>query len=195
MCSFVQRLRLLPHAAVLAVVSAGIAGCSGDTSRFNDNIFDSIFADKNGPEMTGSIQGGQGAPVGRVETRPLAPQGVQGSYSPNSGIAGGGRGMASYAPIRRIRLPRPLPKSLERLQPPSRHPPATGPGKAAPPLPSPREIRSTPLRGVTVSRPRPSSLPTILRPHRRSIRANSWSFRATFKRATHRRPRPSLPLP
>jgi len=98
MCSFVQRLRLLPHAAVLAVVSAGIAGCSGDTSRFNDNIFDSIFADKNGPEMTGSIQGGQGAPVGRVETRPLAPQGVQGSYSPNSGIAGGGRGMASYAP-------------------------------------------------------------------------------------------------
>jgi len=103
MSSFVQWLRPLPQAAVLALVSAGIAGCSGEVSRFNDNP----FADNNGPEMTGSIQGGQGAPVGRVESRPLAPQGAQGgaqvSYSPNvtrvnPGISGGGRGMASYAP-------------------------------------------------------------------------------------------------
>jgi murein DD-endopeptidase MepM/ murein hydrolase activator NlpD len=98
MFSFVQWLRPLPHAAVLALVSAGIAGCSGDTSRFNDNIFDNIFADKNAPEMTGSIQGGQGAPVGRVDSQPLPPQGAQSSYSQNSGFAGGGRGMASYAP-------------------------------------------------------------------------------------------------
>ncbi len=98
MFSFVQWLRPLPQAALLALVSAGIAGCSGDTSRFNDNIFADIFADKNGPEMTGSIQGSQGAPVGRVETRPLPPQSAQSSSPQNSGFAGGGRGMASYAP-------------------------------------------------------------------------------------------------
>jgi len=93
MSSFVQWLRPLPHVAVLALVSAGIAGCSGDASRFND----SIFSDNNTPATTGSIQG-QGAPVGRVESRPLPPQSAQSSYSPNPGIAGGGRGMASYAP-------------------------------------------------------------------------------------------------
>ena len=93
MSSFVQWLRPLPHVAVLALVSAGIAGCSGDASRFND----SIFSDNNAPATTGSIQG-QGAPVGRVESRPLPPQSAQSVYSPNPGIAGGGRGMASYAP-------------------------------------------------------------------------------------------------
>ena len=93
MFSFVQWLRPLPHVAVLALVSAGIAGCSGDASRFND----SIFSDNNAPATTGSIQG-QGAPVGRVESRPLPPQSAQSPYSPNPGIAGGGRGMASYAP-------------------------------------------------------------------------------------------------
>ena len=67
MSSFVQWLRPLPQVAVLALVSAGIAGCSGEVSRFNDNP----FADNNGPEMTSSIQGGQVAPVGRVESRPL----------------------------------------------------------------------------------------------------------------------------
>ena len=93
MSSFVQWLRPLPYVAVLALVSAGIAGCSGDASRFND----SIFSDNNAPATTGSIQG-QGAPVGRVESRPLPPQSAQSPYSPNPGIAGGGRGMASYAP-------------------------------------------------------------------------------------------------
>jgi murein DD-endopeptidase MepM/ murein hydrolase activator NlpD len=97
MPSFVQWLRPLPHAAVLALVSVGIAGCSDDTSRFKDNP----FANNSGPEMTGSIQPGQGAPAGRVESRPLPPQSA--SYSPaaaqaNSGISGGGRGMASYTP-------------------------------------------------------------------------------------------------
>src|SRR6266478_9180737 len=41
----------LPRAAVLALVSAGIAGCSGDTSRFNDNPFASLTH----PEATASI--------------------------------------------------------------------------------------------------------------------------------------------
>jgi murein DD-endopeptidase MepM/ murein hydrolase activator NlpD len=95
MSSLVRWLRLFPHAAVLALVGAGIAGCSGDTSRFNDSVFSDIFSDKNGPEMTGSVQG---APAGRVESRPLPPQSAQGPYSTTSGIAGGGRGMASYAP-------------------------------------------------------------------------------------------------
>jgi murein DD-endopeptidase MepM/ murein hydrolase activator NlpD len=41
----------LPRAAVLALISAGIAGCSGDTSRFNDNPFASLTH----PEATASI--------------------------------------------------------------------------------------------------------------------------------------------
>src|SRR5260370_40957416 len=41
----------LPRAAVLALISAGIAGCSGDTSRFNDNPFASLTH----PEAPASI--------------------------------------------------------------------------------------------------------------------------------------------
>jgi murein DD-endopeptidase MepM/ murein hydrolase activator NlpD len=46
------RSRRLPQAAVLALISAGVAGCSGDTSRFNDNPFASLTH----PEATASIQ-------------------------------------------------------------------------------------------------------------------------------------------
>ena len=36
------RSRLFPRAAVLALIAAGVAACSADTSRFNDNPFASI---------------------------------------------------------------------------------------------------------------------------------------------------------
>jgi len=45
------RSRRLPRAAVLALISAAIAGCSADTSRFNDNPFASLTR----PEATASI--------------------------------------------------------------------------------------------------------------------------------------------
>jgi murein DD-endopeptidase MepM/ murein hydrolase activator NlpD len=120
-----------PQVAVLAVCAVGAAGCSSDTTRFND----SPFAARS--EATGSVgmPQGQGAPVARVEQSQLPPPagsyqtasassypvspgysgsaGTSGSgayptnasytpprYSPpaSSGVSGGGRGMASYAP-------------------------------------------------------------------------------------------------
>ena len=51
------RSRRLPRAAVLALISAAVAGCSGDTSRFNDNPFASLTR----PEATASIPQAQTA--------------------------------------------------------------------------------------------------------------------------------------
>jgi murein DD-endopeptidase MepM/ murein hydrolase activator NlpD len=67
------RSRRLPRAAVLALTSAAIAGCSGDTSRFNDNPFASLTR----PEATASI-----------------PQ-AQTAQAPQPPAAGSGKTMAS----------------------------------------------------------------------------------------------------
>jgi murein DD-endopeptidase MepM/ murein hydrolase activator NlpD len=63
------RARCWPRVAALALTTIGVAACSGDASRFNE----SPFASASFPEATGSIAQ-QGAPVSRVESRPLAPQ-------------------------------------------------------------------------------------------------------------------------
>ena len=63
------RARCWPRVAALALTTIGVAACSGDASRFNE----SPFASASVPEATGSIAQ-QGAPVSRVESRPLAPQ-------------------------------------------------------------------------------------------------------------------------
>ena len=95
--------RRVPHFAVLALMSIGFAGCSADMqTRLSENPFASQ------PESTASV------PSSRVERRELPqysrPQQVQSqnlppaisapqSYpSPGSGVSGGGRGLASYAP-------------------------------------------------------------------------------------------------
>jgi len=86
------------RAAVLAL-TVGVAGCSGDTSRFGDGNNRGGY-----PDSTGSLPPGQAAPVGRVESQPLPPQASQAPPAQSSigassaGIAGGGRGMASYSP-------------------------------------------------------------------------------------------------
>jgi len=94
--------RRVPQLAVLALMSIGFAGCSSDMqTRLSENPFASQ------PESTASV------PSSRVERRDLpqyarpqvqsqnlpppisAPQ----SYaSTNSGVSGGGRGLASYTP-------------------------------------------------------------------------------------------------
>src|SRR5262252_7269242 len=87
------RARLLPRVAVLTLMTIGVAACSGDTSRFGDP------SARNNPDATGSIPPAQSAPVGRVESQPLPAQ--SGQLPPpqgSAGIAGGGRGMASYSP-------------------------------------------------------------------------------------------------
>ncbi len=96
--------RRVPHLAVLALMSIGFAGCSADMqTRLSENPFASQ------PESTASV------PTARVERRDLPqysrPQSrVQSQNLPpaissphsypsaNSGVSGGGRGIASYAP-------------------------------------------------------------------------------------------------
>jgi murein DD-endopeptidase MepM/ murein hydrolase activator NlpD len=90
--------RLWPRAAALALMTIGVAACSGEVSRFSE----SPYAPRGNPETTGSLPPAQAAPAGRVESQPLPPQTAQagvGTSAPTSaGIAGGGRGLASYSP-------------------------------------------------------------------------------------------------
>ena len=89
------RSRRWPRAAVLALMSIGVAACSSDTSRFNDNPFAAL----SHPETTGSVVQGappqtQTAPVGRVESRPLAPQSTQAQpLQPATKLAAAGPGV------------------------------------------------------------------------------------------------------
>jgi murein DD-endopeptidase MepM/ murein hydrolase activator NlpD len=67
------RSRSWPRAAALTLMTIGVAACSSDASRFHESPFGL------GSDTTGSVAQGapQGQPVGRVESRPLAPQVAQ----------------------------------------------------------------------------------------------------------------------
>jgi len=96
------RRRHAPHAAVLALISIAVAGCSADTSRFAANPLASSQPPQ--PEATGSVPGGH------IESHPLPPyqpavtpartMPAQQAYGtqPLAGISGGGRGVAAYTP-------------------------------------------------------------------------------------------------
>ena len=104
------RSRRVPHLAALALVSFSVAGCSGDmSSRFAQNPLSNPFGYQ--PEATGTVKA---APVERRElpqyTRPQAPlpetsappppaiSAPQSYPAAATGVSGGGRGLASYAP-------------------------------------------------------------------------------------------------
>jgi murein DD-endopeptidase MepM/ murein hydrolase activator NlpD len=95
--------RRVPHVAALALISFGFAGCSADmSSRLSQDSFSNPFASQ--PEATGSVpapaverrelpqyarpQAGLSPPVSAPKSYPVA----------SSGVSGGGRGIASYAP-------------------------------------------------------------------------------------------------
>jgi murein DD-endopeptidase MepM/ murein hydrolase activator NlpD len=80
-----------PRAAALTLTAIGIAGCSADSLRFNDNPNARV-------ETTASIPSAQPVPAGRVESSPLPPAGAGAPATVATGASGGGRGMASYAP-------------------------------------------------------------------------------------------------
>jgi murein DD-endopeptidase MepM/ murein hydrolase activator NlpD len=98
--------RRVPHVAVLALMSVGFAGCSADMStRFSQNSFSDPFASQR--EATGAV------PAPAIERRELpqysrqpsrypaaAPPSVAApqTYPTAGGVAGGRRGLASYAP-------------------------------------------------------------------------------------------------
>ena len=65
--------RFLPRGATLALITLGLAACTGDPSRLDGNL----FGTRNNSEATGSFPPGQAAPVGRVDSEPLRPQNVQ----------------------------------------------------------------------------------------------------------------------
>lgn len=99
--------------AIVALISAGLAGCSADTHRFAENPFATPSRQQ---EVTGAVAPARAAPVARVESRPLpqyqhqsAPPQTAPAYGypqanyqqPNyqqQGTSGGGRGLASYTP-------------------------------------------------------------------------------------------------
>lgn len=98
------RARRAKPVVAVALLSAGLAGCSADTQRFLENPFNTR------QEVTSSVPQAQAQPSGRVESRPL-PQYQHSSPPPQTtaaygfdrqqrttGISGGGRGMAAYAP-------------------------------------------------------------------------------------------------
>jgi murein DD-endopeptidase MepM/ murein hydrolase activator NlpD len=101
--------RCVPRLAALALISFGVAGCSGDmSSRLSQDPFSNPFGYQ--PEATGAVPTPQ---VERREPQPYArPQSpIQSSSLPqppvsvpqsypvaSGGVSGGGRGIASYAP-------------------------------------------------------------------------------------------------
>ena len=166
-----------PRAAALTLTTIAAAACSGEFNRFNDNPFAQT-----------PVVNVEPAPAGWVESRPLPPAGAQRlARRAGSGLAGGGRGMASYAPGS---ARRPMPRSRDRSPlRPDRRPAAIGVGTGAPPSPLRRVTPSRAFPAAMGCRPLPSCRPTTSSRPAPSIRASSWSFRATTKR----RSRPSAP--
>jgi murein DD-endopeptidase MepM/ murein hydrolase activator NlpD len=103
MSCVIEPLRSWPRAAALALIAVGLAACSADSSRLNENP----FATRGNSDATGTVPPAPAAPAGRVESRPLPPQTAQlapphqpegAPLGAGTGVAGGGRGMASYSP-------------------------------------------------------------------------------------------------
>ena len=87
--------RCVPQVAVLALMSIGFAGCSGDMStRFAQNPFASQ------PEATGSVRELPQYSRPQYQSQPLPPPiaAPQSYPTASTGVAGGGRGLASYSP-------------------------------------------------------------------------------------------------
>jgi murein DD-endopeptidase MepM/ murein hydrolase activator NlpD len=142
-----SRLRVCVQVASLSLIAVGFAGCSADSSRFGENAFSNPFSSSSSrSEVTGSVPAAQGAPVGRVETRPLQQSSMQ-SLPPPPGTrptgyapiaqAGGGRGIASYAPAS-------VPPAAPILSAPQSTTDITGTVKQPQlPPPPPRQLSST----------------------------------------------------
>jgi murein DD-endopeptidase MepM/ murein hydrolase activator NlpD len=108
--------RRVPHVAVLALISFGVAGCSGDmSSRLSQNTFSNPFNYQ--PESTGTVPAQQveqrrelpqsARPQSPYESSALPPPAVAAPRSSpvaSSGVSGGGRGLGSYAPPAQPRL-------------------------------------------------------------------------------------------
>jgi murein DD-endopeptidase MepM/ murein hydrolase activator NlpD len=99
--------RRVPCVVALALISFGLAGCSGDlSSRLSQNSFSNPFASQS--ETTGSVPAAAAErrelpqysrPQSQYQTQALPPPVSEPkSYPAATGVSGGGRGLASYAP-------------------------------------------------------------------------------------------------
>jgi murein DD-endopeptidase MepM/ murein hydrolase activator NlpD len=97
----------VPWRAAIALIALGLAGCSSEVTRFDDNPFANPFKDAPPREVTGSAPAVQSAPSGRIEAQPLTqtqsyqalppPEPYHQSTLPTSpGTSGGSLGMNSY---------------------------------------------------------------------------------------------------
>src|SRR5581483_2897054 len=79
-----------------------VAGCSSESTRFNDSPFSNPFASKSpsgSSDVTGSINAPRSAPpASQVQSTPLPPPPRAGGYSGGYGASSGGGGMSSYQP-------------------------------------------------------------------------------------------------
>jgi murein DD-endopeptidase MepM/ murein hydrolase activator NlpD len=128
----VALIRPLGRAVCLGIVSAGLAACSAESTRFSDNA----YGPRNSAnESTGSIAPAP-APTNHVEARPLAQAAAAPATAPAAPtyVAGGGRGMASYNPDSDSRGPAPALSSYSASPTPVAYnpPPAATPPRAAP---------------------------------------------------------------
>jgi murein DD-endopeptidase MepM/ murein hydrolase activator NlpD len=118
--------RRVPHFAVLALISIGFAGCSADMqTRLSENPLASQ------PESTASVpparverreQPQYARPQPQVQSQNLPPAiaAPQSYPSGSSGVSGGGRGLASYAPPSRpIETTGSVPHSVAAVHGPS----------------------------------------------------------------------------
>jgi murein DD-endopeptidase MepM/ murein hydrolase activator NlpD len=176
MCSVVggSRVRLAARCAVLAIAAAGVAGCSADAGRFSGSTpFYAARSNTPPSEVTGAVQPthtpAYGAPVGRVESQPLAAN----SYGTSSSLP---------APPNRYAARTPAPV---QSPPPVRH-------ASAPPAPQRAAARHAQASATHVVG-RGETLITIARKYGKSrseiARANG------IKPNTHGRIGPRLTIP
>lgn len=142
-----SRSRAVSRLALLAALSAGVAGCSSDFSRMTENPWSSKpQASHQGSagsnEVTGSVRQ-QSAPTSRVESQPLA-----------APTYGGGSGMGSYNP----------PPTAQAAPPPPR-PEYTG-SISPPPPPRQQAASASWNAGVSVTVAQGETIETISRRHR-----------------------------
>src|SRR5262245_38304073 len=93
----VALIRPLRRAVCLALISAGLAACSAESTRFGDNAYGPRNPQSESP---GSVAPAPAAPTNHVEARPLPHAAAAPATAPAASgyVAGGGRGMASYSP-------------------------------------------------------------------------------------------------
>src|SRR5437867_7687109 len=104
-----ELLRARSRLVVLTAIAAGLAGCSSEATRFNDNRYsDNRYSARPSAPIeptsaTAMVPSTAPASYGRIEQNALPPPSgasVPASPAPEAGYVGGGRsmGMASYQP-------------------------------------------------------------------------------------------------